>query len=117
MTTPGSTSLRQREPALVYGGGLTGASLVIDTIVGLGIPLSSTARIVIILAVSVVGPMLGTWLTRSKVVSPATLAGLGKDAKEALADLQGLHAEVCQRSTEKIAPAPAPTLGSDGVSR
>jgi hypothetical protein len=82
-----SPGLAQREPALVYGGGLTGASLVVDTVVGLGIPLTDTTRIIIILVVSVVGPMIGTWLTRMKV-SPKIIADLERDAKTMVTDVE-----------------------------
>ena len=89
-------SFAQREPALTYGGGLTAASLIIDAVVGLGIPLTDTAKIVIILVVSVVGPFAGTLLTRMKV-SPVLVTELESDAEHALENLGGLsHREVVQ---------------------
>jgi hypothetical protein len=87
-----TSSFVQREPALTYGGGLTGASLIIDAIVGVGIPLTDTTRIVIMLVVSVVGPLIGTLLTRQKVFSAATVATLKKDAETILGDVA--HPEV-----------------------
>lgn len=86
-----ATGLVASEPALVYGGGSTGASLVIDAIVGLGIPLDNTAKIIIILVVSVVGPLIGAWLIRSKVVSPATMAAIGTQAEAVVKTAEGLH--------------------------
>lgn len=95
---PSGQTFAQREPALTYGGGLTAASLIVDAIIGLGIPLTDTAKIMIILVVSVVGPFAGTLLTRQKVFSPATVAAMGQDAKTALTVLGGglSHPDVVQ---------------------
>lgn len=97
-------SFAQREPALTYGGGLTGAALIIDAIVGLGIPLTDTPKIAIILVVSVVGPFAGTILTRMKV-SPVLVQTLETDAKDALENLGGLaHPEVVQSPMAPMSP-------------
>lgn len=102
-----ATGLVAAEPALVYGGGATGASLVIDAIVGLGIPLDNTAKIIIILVVSVVGPLIGTWLTRQKVISPATMATIKAKAESVVETAEGLkRPEVVQPPVEAVKPVP-----------
>lgn len=83
--------LTQAEPVALYGGTGTLLSLVIDVITALGIPLDSTAKLAVILVVSVLGPVAGMVIARSHVVSPATLAELIAVLEEADAEIKTLR--------------------------
>jgi hypothetical protein len=99
-------SMHAKEPALKSGSLTALATLILDLIVGFGVPLDDHLRTLVIGILSLLAPLVHMLIVRSGVFSPATMATVRGDLEAVIESLSGSQPDGAAPAAP-ASPAPA----------